>query len=188
MAKRALDQILVVDVESTCWQGPAPAGQVSEIIEIGVCPLDIATLEPQAPRALMVRPTRSEISAFCTELTTITATDVEGAPTLGEACAVLRQEFNSRNRYWASFGDYDRHQFKRNCSDLGIGYPFSTRHLNVKSLFSLVRGLKREVGMARALELSGIELSGTHHRGVDDAFNIAKLLAQLLAASREEAT
>jgi 3'-5' exoribonuclease 1 len=31
-------------------------------------------------------------------------------------------------------------------------------------------------GMARALNLANIELEGTHHRGIDDAKNIAKLL------------
>jgi hypothetical protein len=40
---RQLDQILVIDVESTCWQGKTPAGQVSGIIEIGVCPVDTST-------------------------------------------------------------------------------------------------------------------------------------------------
>ena len=34
---RKLDQILVVDVESNCWDGPPPDGQESEMIEIGVC-------------------------------------------------------------------------------------------------------------------------------------------------------
>ena len=41
---RKLDQILVVDVEATCWEGDPPPGQISEIIEIGLCVLDVATL------------------------------------------------------------------------------------------------------------------------------------------------
>lgn len=42
---RKLDQILVIDVESTCWDGPTPDGQSSEIIEIGVCTVDVHSLE-----------------------------------------------------------------------------------------------------------------------------------------------
>ena len=41
---RKLDRILVVDVEATCWEGDPPPGQTSEIIEIGLCVLDVPTL------------------------------------------------------------------------------------------------------------------------------------------------
>jgi len=34
-----LDQVLVIDIEATCWEGPPPEGLESEIIEIGICPL-----------------------------------------------------------------------------------------------------------------------------------------------------
>jgi hypothetical protein len=40
---RLLDRILVIDVESTCWErGREPAGAESEIIEIGVAEVDVA--------------------------------------------------------------------------------------------------------------------------------------------------
>jgi inhibitor of KinA sporulation pathway (predicted exonuclease) len=42
----------------------------------------------------------------------------------------------------------------------------------------------REVGMAAALARLGIELEGKHHRGGDDARNIARLLAKVLKAIR----
>lgn len=42
---KLLDQILVVDLESTCWEGSPPAGMTSEIIEIGLCVVDVARLE-----------------------------------------------------------------------------------------------------------------------------------------------
>ena len=41
---RKLDRILVVDIEATCWEGNPPPGQTSEIIEIGLCVLDVPTL------------------------------------------------------------------------------------------------------------------------------------------------
>ena len=39
-----LDQILVVDVESTCWDGPPPEGEESEIIEVGLCMVEVQSL------------------------------------------------------------------------------------------------------------------------------------------------
>jgi inhibitor of KinA sporulation pathway (predicted exonuclease) len=52
--------------------------------------------------------------------------------------------------------------------------------VNVKTLFGLAHALPREVGMAEAMRIAGRKIDGTHHRGHDDAFTIAGLLAGLL--------
>jgi len=183
MAKKP-DQILVVDVESTCWEDDPPAGQESEIIEIGLCILDVVSLQRLEKRSILVRPERSTVSVYCTALTGLTQADVENGISLREACRILRQEYRSKERVWASYGDYDRRQFERNCHARGIAYPFGPTHLNIKSLFAVVHALPREVGMARALEMLGLPLEGTRHRAGDDAWNIACILAELLRRSR----
>jgi inhibitor of KinA sporulation pathway (predicted exonuclease) len=61
MARR-LDRILVVDVEATCWEGDPPPGQISEIIEIGLCVLDVTTLARVEQRDILVRPGCSTVS------------------------------------------------------------------------------------------------------------------------------
>jgi inhibitor of KinA sporulation pathway (predicted exonuclease) len=50
----------------------------------------------------------------------------------------------------------------------------------VKSLFAIMHALPFEIGMAHALEHCGLPLDGRHHRGADDAWNIALLLSQML--------
>jgi inhibitor of KinA sporulation pathway (predicted exonuclease) len=67
---------------------------------------------------------------------------------------------------------------------LGVSYPFGVSHLNVKTLFSIVHGLDREVGMDEALEQLGLAMEGTHHRGADDAWNIAAVLCELIRRAR----
>lgn len=180
MAK-LLDKITVVDIEATCWNGNAPEGMVSDIIEIGICLLDVNTGEISDNRGIIVKPERSTVSDFCTELTTITPelVDREGI-SYKEACAILRKEYQTQSRAWASFGAYDLKQFQRQCGDLGIGYPFGPSHINVKTLFALKNKLGHEVGMDGALKSLKIPLEGTHHRGVDDANNIAKILREIL--------
>jgi inhibitor of KinA sporulation pathway (predicted exonuclease) len=175
-----LDQVLVVDVESTCWETTPPGGQVSEIIEIGVCPVEVGSGARGERRSVLVRPTRSSISPFCTRLTTLTPGMVAEGASFAEACALLRKEYRSTDRVWASYGDYDRKMFERQCADFGVKYPFGPRHINVKTLFALTHALPKEVGMAEAVRMAGQELDGTHHRGHDDAYNIAGLLAGLL--------
>jgi inhibitor of KinA sporulation pathway (predicted exonuclease) len=179
MAKK-LDKILVVDIEATCWEGNPPAGQVNEIIEVGICLLDINTYEITDNRGIIVKPENSGVSSFCTGLTTITQKMVDTGITLKEACKILEKEFESGKRVWASYGAYDLKQFTKECTAKGIRFPFSPSHINVKTLFALKNKLAREVGMAEALEILQVELEGTHHRGIDDAKNIAKILRKLL--------
>lgn len=184
MAKR-LDVILVVDVESTCWQGAPPPGEENEIIEIGVCALEVAAGERRDKRSILVRPERSRVSPFCTSLTTLTQEQVDAGVTFRDACAALRKELKAEDRLWASYGDYDRRMFERQCEARGVRYPFGPGHLNVKSLLAAALGLGHEVGMDEALRLLGLPLEGTHHRGGDDAWNIAAILAAILGAARK---
>jgi inhibitor of KinA sporulation pathway (predicted exonuclease) len=185
---RKLDQILVVDVESTCWERVPPKGQEAEIIEIGICPVDVQSLERLEKRSILVRPERSRVSQFCTELTTLSQKqlDNEGI-SFAEACRILRKDYDSRDRTWASFGDYDRRQFERQCLSWDVTYPFGPGHINIKTLFALTHNLKREAGMAKALRMMKHPLEGTHHRAVDDAWNIAAILIDFMLARREPA-
>ena len=176
---RKLDCVVTIDVEATCWQGEPPPGQQSEIIEIGLCTLEVASGRRLARESILVRPQRSTVSAFCTDLTTLTQEQVDGGISFAEACARLSREFATRERVWASYGDYDRRQFERQCQAESIPYPFGPGHLNVKSLFALMHALPREVGMDEALRHLGAPLEGTHHRAGDDAWNIALILAAL---------
>lgn len=119
-----LDHVLVVDVESTCWEGSPPPGEVSEIIEIGICPVEVATGVRGERRSVLVRPSRSSVSPHCTRLTTLTQEQVDSGVSFAEACALLRREFRSERRVWDSCGDYDRRTFERQCEDFGVKYPF----------------------------------------------------------------
>lgn len=40
---KTTDNILIIDLEATCWEDRPPRGQESEIIEIGVCIMDAKT-------------------------------------------------------------------------------------------------------------------------------------------------
>ena len=186
MAKR-LDHILVIDIESTCWKnGAVPRGETSDIIEIGLCPLEAATGRRLEKRSILVRPERSRVSPFCTELTTLTQEQVEGGIDFKSACRILEDEYLSAERLWASFGDYDRRQFEKQCRDQDARYPFGPSHLNAKTLFALSRGLPSEVGLPQALAILDLPLEGTHHRGHDDAWNIAAVLWETLRKMRAE--
>jgi len=179
MAKR-LDQVIVIDLEATCWEGPPPPGEENEIIEVGLCLVDVASGERGERWDLLVRPERSRVSDFCTRLTALTPEQVAGGVSFAEACRQITTRYAAKDRAWASYGDYDRRQFERQCQAASVPYPFGPTHLNVKTLFALRHGLPREVGMTEALARLQRPLEGTHHRAGDDAWNTAGILSDLL--------
>ncbi|MFJ5867613.1 exonuclease domain-containing protein [Streptomyces parvus] len=180
MGERDAYLLNVVDVEATCWEGQPPPDQVSEIIEIGLTVVDLRAGERLAKHRLLVRPARSEVSPFCTELTGLTQAEVDAGRPFAEACRVLAAEHRTGLLPWASWGDYDRNQFTRQCRATGAEYPFGQRHTNAKAAFTASYGLRRRPGMAQALETAGLPLEGRHHRGDDDAWNIAALVLDLV--------
>lgn len=169
----------VVDVEATCWNDQPPAGMVSEIIEVGVTVVDLREGCRVAKHSILVRPQRSTVSEFCTKLTSLTQDQVDRGITFAEACKQLAVDFAAGPRRWASWGDYDRKQFERQCQATKTPYPFGHRHVNAKAVFTEARGLRKRPGMADALDIAGLLLEGRHHRGDDDAWNIAALVLDL---------
>lgn len=185
---RPLDpNVLVVDVESTCWELPEvkPDLDFSEIIEIGIAVVNIKTLKLIKNDSIIIRPQNSTVSKFCTKLTTLTQEYVDQGMTFQAAMAVLKRDYESENRTMVSWGDYDRKMFERNCKDYGCKYPFGPRHFNLKNSFTMLHGLDREPGMDTALDYLGMKLDGTHHRGIDDARNIANIFINTLEEFRK---
>ncbi|WP_245620479.1 3'-5' exonuclease [Cryptosporangium arvum] len=174
----------VVDVEATCWAGHPPPGSVSEIVEIGLTVVDLDAARRRERHRILVRPVRSRVSAFCTELTGLTQDEVDRGVSFAEACRRLASDHRAGQRPWASWGDYDRKQFLRQCAATPAAYPFGRHHTNAKLVFTEAHGLRKRPGMAQALERAGLPLEGRHHRGEDDAWNIAALVLDLVRRDR----
>ncbi|WP_353940377.1 3'-5' exonuclease [Streptomyces sp. HUAS MG91] len=173
----------VIDVEATCWDEQPPPGSVHEIIEIGLTVVDMSAGRRVSRHRVLVRPARSTVSAFCTELTGLTRAEVDRGVTFAEACRILVEEYAAGERPWASWGEYDRRQFARQSRADGVAYPFGRpaerTHTNAKAVFAAAYGLHKKPGMAHALQPAGLPLEGRHHRGEDDAWNIAALVLDL---------
>lgn len=179
-----LSRILVIDLEATCWQGAPPPGEQHDIIEIGNAVLHTGELRVEPGPEILIRPTRSRVSEFCTELTGITQEmlDEKGVP-LVDGIRALREAHGDIARVvWASYGEYDRGKLQADCESLDIAYPLGATHINVKRLVALAAGWRREHGMMETLKRLDIEPApgSRHHRGYDDAINIARLLAVVL--------
>ncbi len=176
------DKVIVIDLEATCWEEkPIPKDKCMDIIEIGICNLVIETGEIIDKQSIYIIPERSEVSQFCTNLTGITSELLKqkGIP-FREACQKVMDEYQPFGRVWGSYGEFDRSQLQKQCSEFKVKYPLGLTHLNIKSLLALKLKLKNGKGMERALKIIREPLEGNHHSGADDAYNTAKILRYIL--------
>lgn len=172
--------VLVIDLEACCWYGEPKLGMYKEIIEIGVANVDFFTKEITKTKSIIVKPQFSDISKFCTKLTTITPelVEKEGVP-FKEACKILRDELWSEKKMWFSWGDYDRIAMEKESAQKKVKYPMSKTHINLGALFAFRYGLKQSPSVSTALKQLGLEFEGQAHRGYVDAFNTARILREM---------
>ncbi|MGL6345008.1 MAG: exonuclease domain-containing protein [Waterburya sp.] len=179
---------LVIDLEATCCDLKSIPSREMEIIEIGAVIVEISSLKSIAEFQTFIKPVRHPIlTNFCQNLTSITQEQVDLAPIYPEAMQSFQEWLlDYPQSIFGSWGEYDRKQFLQDSQfhNLPLPYPLSSKHINFKKLFSENQGLSKKYGMAGALKLAGIELIGTHHRGIDDARNIAKLLPYILGREK----
>ena len=174
--------IMIVDLEATCCNRKSIPRHEMEIIEIGAVMVSRRNLQQISEFQTFVNPVRHpQLTGFCNELTSITQSDVNSAPGFSEALDAFYDWLNGYEDYvFCSWGGYDKNQFLQDCQYHGIEFPVKAKHVNIKKLFSENLNLRRNYGMAGALRYAGISLEGTHHRGIDDARNMAKLLPHFL--------
>lgn len=173
-------EILVVDLEATCWRGSPPKGEHQEIIEIGCSLVDTKRNHNYANRSYLCRPVTSRVSNFCTELTSITPEMVMAAPSVDAQLKEMTKVYgNLKRKCWASWGDFDRKLFFKQSLFGGFEYPFGDSHINIKTLFSMLTRVE-DAPMTEALDYFKLKLEGTHHRAGDDAHNISRVLCEIL--------
>lgn len=179
---------LVLDFEATCERDDKTQKHWSEIIEFPCVLVNADGLEVVSEFSTFVQPTgRPKLTAFCTELTSITQADVDLAPLLED---VLR----SFNRWLPSAlgsddtscvlpvtcGESDlSSMLPRECERKGLRVPaVLQRYCNIKIPFRRLTATKK-MGMDGMLQQLNLPLVGRHHRGIDDARNIARIAMKL---------
>jgi len=187
---REVKHYLVIDLEATTDDGgdderTVPRDEM-ETIEIGAVLVRANTLAVEAEFQTFVRPVRHPVlTPFCTELTSITQDMLAEAPVFPEAMEALRQAMlvGRWGVVWGSWGLFDQTQLRRDCAFHGVDYPLP-EHMDLKNVFSAAQGRRKRYGMSKALRLCGQTLEGAHHRALDDAKNIARLLPWIVGGER----
>lgn len=183
MTRLRTDRLLVIDLELTCWPGDPPPGHVAEIVEIGIVEVDTSTLEITRSGRYLVRPYRSEVSAFCIDLTGLTTADLRTARPFAEVANTIRKDFGTQSKTWCAWGT-DNDAIDRDCEATGAQNPFSASYINLGHLWGLMTGTRHRVALEDALSAARIELVGRLHSALDDATNTARLWIELSRSVR----
>lgn len=178
---RTYKDVIVIDLEATCWETEAETAlNTSEIIEVGVCVLDVITGEIRNPKGLIIKPRKSKISPFCESLTSITQDMVDDGMSFGRAMKILKIEYGVGRRAMAAFGNYDQNMLTKECLRCDIKPPFGPTYLNISALSMMKLKATHRLGVSEALNGFGLQFEGRQHRGVDDAIQAARLLWEII--------
>jgi inhibitor of KinA sporulation pathway (predicted exonuclease) len=179
-------RFLVIDLEATCADDGSITAEQMEIIEIGACWATASGIVLQRFQHFVRPLERPILTPFCTSLTGISQKDVDQAPLFPVAAQALQEfiaETSFQGAIWMSWGAYDFKQIVRDSQRHYIASPVDMPHQNAKRMFAKAQRIGKEVGMAKACALARIAMEGQHHRGLDDAVNIGRLMPWILGTA-----
>lgn len=173
--------LYVVDFEFTCWRGRPPKDMMQEILEIGIIQVNLEGKKITNKDRFLIKPEKSNISKFCTQLTSITKGEVlEKGMTLKDAFLEISNKYNLKNSFWGSWGIYDNKHLINECEIKQIDFPFSDNHIDLQKYFSDFNNKKRLYSVENALELLSLKFEGRPHQAYYDAYNTALIYLSIL--------
>lgn len=167
---------IIYDLEATCWRG-APPNNVQEIIEIGAIKIN-GYGEEEGSFNRFVRPyVNTQLSTFCTELTSIEQRQVSSAEIFPTVLELFWDwvDIDTMDYTLVSWGKEDQQLLRNDCRLHNLDHDWLDPHLNLKSAYKRLKRLNKYTGLVKTLAREGLEFDGTHHRAIDDAINTAKI-------------
>lgn len=169
---------IIFDLEATCWEGWDKTQ--NETIEIGAVKINEEN-EVVSHFSSFVKPLKHPVlSDFCKKLTSIEQDNIDKALHFNEVIENFKSWIGVgiEDYTLCSWGFYDKKQFESDCRNFGMDEAWLTKHISLKHQYGQFKKLRRAIGMKNALESEGLTLEGTHHRGIDDARNIARIFVK----------
>jgi 3'-5' exoribonuclease 1 len=171
--------IIIFDLEATCWDEDAKMNTATEmeIIEIGAVKVN-ELFDIVDKFQIFIRPSQHPVlSEFCKRLTSIQQSDVDAAIDFHEALLKF-ENWAGENPLFMSWGDYDRNQITRECDRKhykGKMRELVQNHLNIKWKISQHENRNKKMSVSAIMQRLNMQFEGTPHRGIDDAHNIARI-------------
>ncbi len=166
---------IIFDLEATCEENSKDFN--NETIEIGAVLIN-EKCEIKDEFCKFVKPLKNPIlSEFCKKLTSIQQSHINQAQSFDMVIQEFWQWIQKENDEYilCSWGHYDKKQFFKDCQAYNLDTKWLDKHISLKHQYKKISPYKRLLGVKLALANENIQFTGTHHRGIDDARNIAKI-------------
>ena len=163
-----LSSCLVIDLEISN----------NELLEIGICVVDFKNDTLDHFDSWLIK-TVLPIDPKVVELTGITDELVkkEGRK-LEEVLNTTRKKY-SKHLPWGAWG-FDGQFLTRYVQNKGLILPFGESYFNFGQVFNFIHSPEKKVSLDDALAAYGLIFEGSKHRAKEDAYNLGKLLLQML--------
>ncbi len=155
---------------------------VQEIIEIGALKInrfgEVVDVFNQFVRPVL----HPRLSAFCQELTSISQDQINVADPFPEVIEAFQDwiEIFDEDYILCSWGNFDKKMLIQDCRLHHLEEDWVDAHINLKQQYQELKRLRRPRGLKKTVSVEGFEFTGTHHRGIDDAENLAKVFGKYL--------
>jgi inhibitor of KinA sporulation pathway (predicted exonuclease) len=182
---------IVIDFEATCVN-PKDKNFQNEIIEFAAVKCD-ENFNAISEFSEFVRPVLNpKLTDFCKKLTTIKQSDVDNAADFKKVLAdfIVWLNQTSGEKYFCSWGKYDKNQLLSDCKLHNERFPFNDVHYNIKQIavkkaakdYQMPAKIK---GMSETADFLKIKRTGILHRGIDDCRNILQIIKRLKISQKD---
>ncbi|WP_434758351.1 exonuclease domain-containing protein [Paenibacillus amylolyticus] len=170
---------IIYDLEFTVSRNTRYSSEIIDIGAVKVSQDENTGLTVTDTFHTYVRPSnKSVLSTDTVQFTGITQKDIDAAPLFPAALSQFINWMGTEPYYMCSWGPDDRNKLISHCRTHQLDVAWITNHNDLQQQWSRAmhtEGKFRQLGLAQALELCGIEFDGTQHRALDDAINTAKV-------------
>lgn len=161
-------------------------GQLSEIVEIGACKINLSTREIIGDFQIYIVPGSGFFSKSTRSFINMTKEDEAGAVPFKTGIRRFA-DWIGEDSYLCSWGKDDKLHIVGECVRKNVSLGWFRNYNDIQpQIGRILSDQKGQMGLKNALVLAGIEPVGKAHRGIDDARNTAELLLKF--ADRLELT
>lgn len=180
------DIMVVVDVEATCSNDGTISRNEMEIIEIGAVKITKKGNIISKFDAFIKPSKHPKLTEFCKKLTGITQDQIDNAAPFPHAFKNFMDFFKDSDLL-LSWGIFDYQIILKECDRFKVELKklklppeqiFSIPHVNLKEVVKKIVPNKFS-GFKGVMKYYGLKFEGSKHRGIDDAFNIARVYQKM---------
>ncbi len=156
-------------------------GQLSEIVEIGACKVDLESKNVIDQFQLYIKPKSGYVSKSTRKFIKVTKEELKDAVPFKQGIKMFA-EWLGEDYFLCAWGKDDKAHIINQCVRNKIKLDWFRNYNDLQKQIGdiLIEQSNSQLGLKNALSIAGLEPVGKAHRGIDDAINTAELLIKYI--------